>query len=397
MNLQRLTDPDVQQFIIDHENDDPYELVLRGKNWPDLPIKEIAEQIKSHKKARKKIPQWYHTSGIVFPESKFLEQASSQETAQFKAGLMEGSNLLDLTGGSGVDTYYLSRAFEQVHYVEPNENLLNLTTHNFRVLEAKNIVVHRNTAEGFLAGNNMGFDWIYLDPSRRVDGSRVMGLEEHSPNLIELFPHLKSLDSNIILKLSPMSDIESVLKALPGATEVHAISANNECKEILLTYDKNSSGIQYTAVNLVDSNAQRFTFLPDEERELIVNYANPSRFLYEPNASVLKLGGFKSVAKAYDLSKLHTNSHLYTSDQLIGDFPGRTFVLKKATKFSWKVMEKYRGMKINLTTRNFPHSVKRVRSSSGILEGGNLYGFLTTLSDNNLYFLECEKQDLPNQ
>lgn len=381
MGFSKLLDDEVQEFIQKHEQDDPFALSLKYDQVNGVPIQIIAEQIAVRQKAKVKLPHWYQNRQILFPSKISLEQCSSQTAASYKASLVRGKSLVDLTGGLGVDTYYFSKNFEQAVHVEQQTQLSELAAHNFAVLGASNIKTVNSSAEDFLSRTAEGFDVIYLDPARRSsDNRRIFRLEDCSPNVLELQKTLLSKAENVLIKTSPLLDIHLALEVLKGVHEVHVISVNNECKEVLYlinkSYEKESRII---TVNIKNSTTQLFRYYKSEEAVSPVFYGDLHTYLYEPNASLLKAGAFKIISKVYEISKLHPNTHLYTSDNLISGFPGRVFQVAHDTSYSRKTVGKLiTGKKANITSRNFPDDVATIRKKLKLEDGGDTYLFAFT-------------------
>lgn len=380
--IEALSKPEIQQFIRDHEQHDPFQLVLQAKKYPDLPIKAIAEQIRARQKAKTKLPEWYQTKGIIFPSILALEQCSSEATARYKSSLIAGKHLVDLTGGAGVDIYYMSQHFDQADYVERNEALAAITRHNLLTLQASYIHVHTAQAEVFLQNISPPVDCIYLDPARRDNQARkVFRLEDCVPNVAGLKDHLISKAKNVFIKTSPMLDIDAAVHDLQYVSKVFVIAVNNECKEVLYLLNKDSSqDPEIIAVNLLNSAQQVLKFTKNAETTAEVAYEQPLQYLYEPNVAVLKAGAFKLVAQIYNVFKLYPHTHLYTSDQLSPDFPGRIFKCEVVTTYNKKDVRKYLPTdKANISTRNFPDTVKEARKKLGLAEGGEHYLFLSII------------------
>ncbi|MEK6480198.1 class I SAM-dependent methyltransferase [Catalinimonas sp. 4WD22] len=393
-NISTLLKAEVQAFIKAHEKDDPSQLVLSGHKYPEIPIKEVAAQIQARQKAKQKFPEWYEAQEIIFPPSLSIEQASSETTARYKATLVSGNHLLDLTGGMGIDTYYLSKSFEKTDYVEQQSALFDLARHNFKVLGSLQIRTHHTKAEDFLAQHNHPVDCIYLDPARRDDQMRkVFLLEDCIPNVVELKTSLLEKSSQVLIKTAPLLDIQAALQSLEYVKKVIVIAVNQECKEVLYLLDKRyNDEPTLETVHFLGDALQNFSFSKSQEEEAKVNYAEPLNYIYEPNAAILKAGAFKAIAEAFQLIKLHPNSHLYTSDVLKADFPGRIFQLKCLSKYNKKALKALLpSLKANLTTRNFPDSVVQIRKKTGLKEGGNTYIFATTDSQNNHILIITEK------
>lgn len=386
-----LLQPEIQRFIDDHLNDQPANLMLKASQFSDWPMKTIVEQITAKRKAKSKLPEWFSTENIIYPSVLSMEQCSSQKAAEYKASLVSGESMVDLTGGFGVDTYYLSKGFNETVHVEMNDWLSSIVSHNYSVLRS-NIKTINISAEDFLAAMEP-VDLIYIDPARRDNSDRkVVFLEDYSPNVLELMPKLIAKSKQILIKVSPMLDIKKAVADLGHVEEVHVLALNNEVKELLfLIRDKNSIMPLIKTLNLNNEASEIFTFNFLEEDSASTDYSEVLTFLYEPNASIMKAGAFKTIAKRFPLKKLHANTHLYTSDLPIADFPGRTFkVLSEISLNKKKLKKQFDEDQANITTRNFPMSVKEIRSKTGLKEGGIAYIFATTdVSSKKL--LLCEK------
>ena len=394
MDVIALLQPHIQQFICEHEHDDPYQLILQAHRYPGYPIPEVAEQIQARRKARHKLPEWYTTQGILFPPALSMEQCSSQATAQFKRSLVQGQRLVDLTGGAGVDTYYLSQSFGQTDYVEQEATLIQMAKHNFSVLGAHHIQTHTTSAEEFLTMLNEPVDCIYLDPSRRdAQANKVFQLADSRPNVLELQEILLAKASTVLLKTAPLLDIRATVQDLRRVTQVCVVAVDNEVKEVLYLLSKaKKTDPEITAVNLRTASEERFSFYPQQEANAKVTYADPLGYLYEPNAAVMKAGAFKLIAQRFRLNKLHPNTHLYTSDQLVTDFPGRTFRCRAIEPYRKKAIRKHLPeRKANIATRNFPDSVAAIRKKLGIQEGGDTYLFATRPLKGNLAIIITQK------
>jgi 16S rRNA G966 N2-methylase RsmD len=341
---------------------------------------------------------WYAEAGIFYPLHLALEQASSELTARYKASLVRDGNgtFADLTGGMGVDFSFLSPHFREAVYVERNEDLCRIAAHNFRLLGLKNVTLHCADAESFLR-ETVPLDFIYLDPSRRDNaGRKVFRIEDCSPDLSEIKPLLLEKSGTAMVKYSPMLDISLALKSLDCVSAVHVVSVDNECKELLFLLSKTAVNEPlFVAVNLKRSGREeRFTFTPEQEQKAVFPFAGePGRYLYEPNASILKAGAFKSVAQAYNLQKLHINSHLYTSDERVADFPGRVFEVESFFLPNKQNLKTFLQCtkKANITVRNYPAPVAGIRHKTGLKDGGDVYLFATTLAGERKVWIVCRK------
>jgi hypothetical protein len=390
LNKEILT-PEIQDFIFKSIHLDPTAVSLGKSQFPQVSSRELAEQLSGRKKARTKLPFWFKTRGIYYPPSLNLEQASSELTGRYKAALATGSSLLDLTGGAGIDTYLMREGFQKVDYVERNAQLAEIAAHNFGVLGAENIRIHTGDALEMIASGGMGdshWDWIYLDPSRRKkDRSRVFLLEDCEPPLPEILPRLFEVSSNIMIKTSPMMDITEGIRILGNVREVHVVAVGNEVRELIWRLQK---GFDQEAERLaadLTSNLPPLRFTALEEAEAPVEYCTPLSYLYEPNAALLKAGGFKIAAARYGLQKIHPSTHLYTSDTSI-DFPGRRFKVIRDLDYK---PGKLPFNKANVSTRNFPESVAVVRKRNRIRDGGDTYLFFIRSLDESLRVLACQR------
>ncbi len=390
-----LTSAKVQAFILAHENDNVFALALSEKSYPDIPIKAVVQQIKARQKAKSKLPTWHQTDGIVFPPSLSLEQCSSELTAKYKAEIVSGGILIDLTGGAGIDSYYFSKAFKSVNYVEKEASLCEFAKQNFGKLDAKNINIYHKSAADFLMDNTMKADYVYLDPARRDDhNSKIFRLEDSHPNILELKRQIFEITDRILLKTAPMLDIQQALTQLENVSKVYVVAVKNDCKEVLYLLEKDFSGeAEITTVNLKNREIREvFRFYKKDELEVVVNLSMPKKYIYEPNAAILKAGAYRSIAKIFQLEKLHVNSHVYTSDILVENFPGRVFICKQTCKYDKKTIGKLLpNKKANITVRNFPNTVREIRKKTGIKPGGDVYLFATTGMDEKPLVLVCRK------
>ena len=322
--------------------------------------------------------------------------------------------LVDLTGGMGVDTAFLSDNFDKTFYVEMQEELCDIARHNFKILN-KNIEVINDNAEHFLTTCDE-VDCIYLDPARRDEyGRKMVSLHDCSPDVVELHDILLKKANKILVKVSPMLDIEMIKKELTDITEIHVVAVRNECKEILLEIQKfrnsktqnlSNSATQQLRILAIDLREDwNFSFTEDEERDAQWTLAdNVGKYLYEPGVACMKAGCFKLLSQKFNIDKLHRNSHLYTSDDLVPDFPGRIFEVVCAVPFDKKTKKeitsicqqttdngqqtleessklKAQGsrLKASVAVRNFPLSADELRKNLGLQDGNDFYIFGTTM------------------
>jgi len=378
--LESINHPLVQQFIQDHKLEDVHDLLLRHKEVHGVPIRYIVDQISGLRKAKEKLPLWYHTKGIVFPPSINLEQSSSEATAEIKNEILSAesfpkNSVLDLTGGLGVDSFFLSRLFNHADYVEPNNELLELAAHNHHVLGASNIRHHHTDAKSFLT-TSAAVDLIYADPSRRTEGkAKVFRLSDCAPNVAELLSEIFTHAPHFLLKVSPLLDIQQGLRELHHVKRVYVLSIDNECKELLFFCSKGfDKEPEVVAINSHQKGVDRFSFYFSEEGNSKASLHDPLTYLYEPNASILKAGAFNLVALKYNVLKIHTNTHFYTSNDLVADFPGRVFKTVSPVKSDpHSIAQLFPEGKGNVIVRNYPLSPDELRKKIRLKDGGSQY------------------------
>ncbi|PTX43041.1 hypothetical protein C8P64_1567 [Christiangramia gaetbulicola] len=384
--------PEVSKFIEKNLKKDLPSLILKGSPFQNVSIQEIATQIKGLKIAEKKFPEFYKNPDIIYPPKLNLEQTSSEVTAIYKASLIKGESGIDITGGLGIDSYFISKNFDEFHYCELNEELAEVAQHNFQVLKADNIVVHPGDGLKVLNEFKKNFDWVYTDPARRDDhGGKVYKFEDCEPNIPK---HLKMIfqnSGNLLVKSSPILDITAGIQELRFVKEVHIIAVRNEVKELLWILNKELSGTP--VIKTMNFEIERIQELSGrfEKSKTEVKYSSPKAYLYEPNAAIMKSGLFDLVSEKTGTQKLHQHSHLYTSEEL-KDFPGRSFKIIDIKEFKLSELKRYfKSKKANITTRNFPETVENIRKKFKIKEGGNDYIFFTTNMRNEKIVIFCNK------
>ena len=383
------------EFIRAHSQDDVRLLALQAPRYPDVDMPAAIVQIAGRQAAANKIPSWQSIEELWYPRHLSLEQCSSEITAQYKSTLADGETLADLTGGFGIDCAFMASRFRKASYVERQEELCEIAKHNFPLLGLKHITVYNE--DGVVHLQKMEpVDCIFIDPARRNEhGGKTIAISDCEPDVAELEELLLSKGKQIIIKLSPMLDLTLALKSMKRTREVHIISVNNECKELLLIIGNEPSQlIPIHCINLTSKEKQTFTFTREEELEAECLYTKePGKYLYEPNASILKAGAFRSIASRYKVKKLHPNSHLYTSDLWIENFPGRSFQITGQCSFNKKEIKETIGelKKANITVRNFPATVAEIRKRTKLSDGGEVYLFATTLSNEQKVFIKCSK------
>jgi len=382
---------EIQEFINSNLNTDVAKLALQKNKFPTVDWTAILNQIAAKQKIKTKLPTWYTSQNIIYPGKISVEQTSSERTAQYKSELVSGSKLIDLTGGFGVDDFYFSKKIDQLVHCEINAGLSEIVEHNLKELKADNIKCINGDSTEILKSLNQEFDWIYIDPSRRNDAKgKVFMLRDCLPNVPELLDFYFGFSPNIMIKTSPILDISSGLSELKNVKAIHIVALENEVKELLWILEKDyTKPISIITCNLTREQAEKFCFMP--ENPTVSNYGLPKKYLYEPNAAIMKSGSFDAVSSYFKIDKLHPHSHLYTSNELIA-FPGRIFEIEKVLEYNKQNMKSLleKG-KANITTRNFPETVEIIRKKWKINEGGNTYCFFTTDANNNKIVLLCAK------
>lgn len=371
--------------------------MLQAKRYPHLPLPELVQQIQARQKAAQKLPTWAQHQEAVFPAAVSVEQSSSEAAAAYKASLVSGQLLIDLTGGFGVDSFYFARSFAAVIHIEQNPTLQEIAQYNFRLLQARNIRSIATTAEAFLESFTGKADVIYIDPARRGGGNQKLHLlQDCEPDVLRLLPLLFSKADAVLLKTSPMLDIDLALEQLQCVAKVWVVAVQHEVKEVLYLLQPDAPPPAHaprTAVNLLPhGKTQELTFTKAAEEAAAVSYADPQLYIYEPNAAILKAGAYRYLGEHLHLQKLHPNSHLYTSATLVPDFPGRSFECLAVSRYNKKeLLRLLPDRQANITVRNFPESVAEIRRKTGIREGGHTYLFFTTDMHQKPIVLICRK------
>ena len=390
--VQSILSKEIQHYIDDKINADVTKLALQKNPFAEVEWNLVLQQLAAKQKAKSKLPTWFKTHNIYYPSKISVEQTSSEKTAQYKASLISGNNLIDLTGGFGVDDFYFSKTVAKVVHCEINSELSKIVKHNFEQLNVKNVDCFADDSSEVLQKLNQKFDWIYIDPSRRNDSKgKVFMLKDCLPNVPELLDFYFSFSDNIMIKTAPILDISAGISELKNIAEIHVVALENEVKELLFILKKNhKSTIEIKTVNLLKDKNEAFQFQINSEAKK-TNYAAPKKYLFEPNAAIMKSGGFDAIATQFELEKLHQHSHLYTSNELL-DFPGRIFEIQNTLEYNKANMKSFlENQKANITTRNFPETVENIRKKWKIKDGGNLYCFFTTDMNNCKIVVLCEK------
>ncbi len=391
-----MINPETENFIAENSQSDFKKLLLIKRTDKAVDYEFAYLQIAGLQRIKYKIPTFCSTKNIVFPPQLNLEQSSSESTALYKKSLCEGNIFIDITGGFGVDFYFISQHFEQSIYIERNKELCEIAKHNFEALGAKNISVINADAVEYIDKMPLT-DCVFVDPARRdKTGEKTVFLSDCEPDMTQIYQLILKKTNLLMVKLSPMLDISAAINALSNVHEVHIISVENECKEVLLLLrPAKAIEIKYKAINILKSNSiEGFEFTKESEKNAVFNFSTKiENYLYEPNSSVLKAGAFKSIANSFNLNKLSKNTHLYTSENLICEFPGRSFNVEKVWGMNKKDLTELKKQvpKANISTRNFPLKPEELKKKTGIADGGDTYLFGCTLADESKVIIECKK------
>jgi hypothetical protein len=384
----------VQDFTKNNYNTDILSVLLSRPVFADISQQELAQQLEGVKKAESKLPTWFSAKGIYYPTGVQMEQTSSEITAAYKAGLVTGKWLADLTGGFGVDTFFFSQRIPNVVSCEQEGELHEIAKHNAQVLGHSQVDFRHQDGIDFLQTSGRVFDWIYLDPGRRDDGAKkVFLLSDCQPDILQHLDLLLEKSEHLLIKTSPMLDLSAGIGQLKKVEEIHVVAVRNEVKELLWILGKETGkeDIRIKTINLTPAGDETFEFLRTEEPDAECRFSLPAKFLYEPNSAILKAGAFKLLCPAFGVDKIQEHSHLYTSEVLM-DFPGRTFRIKKVYPYNRKTLRPFKGKKANVTTRNFPETVAQIRKKLDLKDGGDIYLFFTTNNLGERIVIQCIKE-----
>ena len=377
-------------YIRQHADEDVRQLALRGHKCPDVDLQYALEQIAGRQKARTKLPSWAAIDGIVYPPHLSMEQCSSEVTARYKASIAgKGALFVDLTAGFGVDMAFISQGFQKAVHVEHQPQLCAISSENFRLLGLNHIEVVCGDGVAYLHTMRHA-DLLFIDPARRdVHGGRTYDISDCTPNVLEILDEMLEKADRVMIKLSPMLDWRKAVADLGKVNEVHIISVDNECKELLLILSKTKKPLRVFCVNN-DECFEVVEGISSQPRPL----PQDMRYLYEPNASVMKAGCFDLIEQRFGVVQLERNSHLFVSDKEISRFPGRQFLIEKRTSMNKRELKATLADvdQANITVRNFPMSVAELRKRLKLKEGGDVYIFATTISDEGHQLLVCRKK-----
>lgn len=398
--MEKLT----EKFIIDNENGDINDILLHKDRYHGIDIETAVQCIQARRSIKAKIPEWYRVTNLLYPLSLSIEQASSAITAKYKQNFIsENSRIADFTGGMGIDCYYMAQKALSAHYFEKNDILVNAAENNFEALKCDNIIVTcAEISQEYLKSiKDDTFDLIYLDPARRSQsGKRIYSISDCEPNIQILKPHLLRISPTILVKVSPMADISSIVREYPEVAEIHILSINNECKEVLLFMNREYDGGN-PMIKAIDPESQKqFSFFLKEEYEASAEFLKPEEinefsYLYEPETSVLKSGAFKLLSQRYDITKISKGTHYYMSSKIIEEFPGKIRHIIDTVEFNNKgrreIAKKY--PECSVTCRNYPSASEEIKKRLGLKESGRLRMLVTTLNNSSRYAIISESVD----
>ena len=378
------------EFIRIHADEDVRQLAFLGKKHPEVDMTYALDQIAGRQKARAKIPSWAAIDGIVYPPHLSMEQCSSEKTARYKAQIAgKGTKIVDLTAGFGVDMAFMSAGFNEAIHVEQQPQLCAISSENYKRLELNHIQTICSDGVEYLHQMEHA-DLIFIDPARRDQhGSRTYGIADCTPNILKIIDEMLEKSQRVIIKLSPMLDWQKAVNDVGHVSEVHIVSVGNECKELLLVVEKTEAPLKIYCVN--DDTIFNYTF--NDEIGVFYSVPTPEKYLYEPNASIMKAGCFDLISKRFDIYQPDANSHLYISDKIVEGFPGRGFVIDRVCTMNKKELkEALTGIdKANIAARNFPLSVADLRKRLKLKDGGEVYIFATTDAKRGHLLMVCRK------
>ena len=383
---------DVQRFINENLNSDLPVISLRTSPFATVSSGELAEQIDSKKRCENKLPLWFRSEDIYYPPKLAIEQASSEIAARYKADLIPGDRIIDLTGGFGVDSYFFALKAKLVIHCELNKELSEISEYNSGILGVRINYLNVDGME-YLRSAKETFSAIYIDPSRRVDSRKVFKLRDCEPDVCTNLQVLLDHSSRILIKTAPLLDIQSTLNELKQVSEVHIVSIRNDCKELLYLIDRQFSGNEplITCALLAEDIMSQYSFKLSEEKTFRIEvYSEPLAFIYEPDVALLKAGCFKLITRDFGLKKIHQHTHLYTSETISKSFPGRKFKLIQAWNYG-RFIKENKIKQSNIICRNFPLSPEDLKKKLKIRDGGKEYLLFCTGRNKELMVLNCER------
>lgn len=391
MEIQKVYTKKVKKFIQDYLHEkDPFKLFLSLQKKVDYDLKLAVEQLTARQKGLKKIPEWANNLSLFFPVNLSVEQASSEETARFKTELVKGTSMIDLTGGFGIDTFYLGANFKSVNYCERDEDLVDIFRYNMDVLGMSHVKTFHGDGLEILGRFPEPFDLIYVDPARRGEhNQKLFKLADCEPDVVANWDLMKSKGKNILVKVSPMLDLKQAINELTEVQQIWVLSVKNEVKELLLLWQEEQglSEAQIHCVDLGTAGRQDFDFTLAKEQEASSTFSEVKSYIIEPMASIMKAGAFKLFGQQFGLDKLHPNSHLYTSDNYSEDIPGRVFeVIREFKQPKKELKSTFPSGKVNVISRNFALSAEEIKRKFKLKDGGEDFLICTKVGESYRVF-----------
>ena len=381
-------------FVNKHRQEDTARLLLSAARYPDVDMPLVVQQIEGLRTAQEKWPSLLQHDDYLYPPRLNREQASSEATARYKASLIPAGRIADLTGGMGIDTLAFAQVADHVDYIERDPALCALMEHNCQTLGITNVTVHCADSLEWLSTARCPLSTIYVDPARRdAAGRKVAAFEDCTPDILAHLPLLLSKGERLLIKASPMIDISLALRQLGAVNDVHIVAVKGECKELLFLSGGAAAEPTINLSSLTSQSSQAstasFSFHPSEEQAAIATYcAAVGRYLYDPHAALRKAGCFRLLSQRLSMPLLAPNSHLYTSDNLVPDFPGRTFEVLRELPLNRKaVREALPDGKAHVVVRNFPAEAAVLQKQLGLREGGDHFLIATTVDSRRTAFL----------
>lgn len=398
-------------FVAQHLSDNLDRLLLSAHRYPGIDMPYAVDQIEARRRLRTKLPEWYALDDIVMGGRIPAEQCSSEQTARYKRSIVpvEARSICDLTGGMGVDLWYMSEGLDRAVYTERQPHLVEATRHNYQVLSEAYLIDNpesRVPVFDFREGDGRSLplpevDVFYLDPARRAEsGSRVYAIDDCEPNIIEWQDELLQSAPAVIVKVSPMVDIADILRRVHGVSDIYVVGVRNECKEVLIRMQHerlgdSSSPVMCHCIDFLSTSTIAFDFVWGKSADLPLLLADQGveMYLYEPDVTLMKAQAFKELVTRFDLRQLDVDTHLFTSSALIEDFPGRSFHVDAQMPFSSALLKKLRRdiPQANVAVRNFPLSADALRQKAGIRDGGEVYLFGAQVANVGCLMLKCSK------
>ncbi|MGX8712828.1 MAG: THUMP-like domain-containing protein [bacterium] len=385
-------------FVNAHKDDDTARLLLGASRYPAIDMPAAVQQIEGLRTAREKWPELLGCEEYEYPPRLNREQASSEATARYKAesGKWKAKSVVDLTGGMGIDTLAFARVADRVDYVERDASLCNLMERNLRALGMGNVSVHCADSLSWLATDNRRHDLLFIDPARRdTVGRKVAAFDDCTPNILGHLDLLRERGCRLMVKASPMIDIDLGCRQLGAVGEVHVVAVKGECKEVLFILGSPATEPQIVCVDLKDikdlKDPNVFSFRRSEEA------AAPSclcqalgAWLYEPGAELMKASPYRLLGQRYGVQMLAPNTHLYTSGTQVAGFPGRTFRVVQEMKLDRREAARLvPDGRAHVVTRNYPVAAEALQRQLGLKEGGELFVVATTVGQRRTGLL-CE-------